>query len=387
MRIPANDYHTLHQHTWRWVDLRSPAEFARDHVPSAINVPLFDDQQREIIGTLYKKESPQSAFHTGLAFVEERLPRLLEALFGHPLDSSEWLPRFQDLGVRIGAGADVLELEPYTPSQSLPAEPPLVLYCWRGGMRSRSVAALLKALGLPVVLLEGGYKNYRTWVRAQLAAMVPPNVTVLRGPTGVGKTLILAQLERRRPNTTLCLESLADHRSSVLGAIGKAPVSQPFFDSKLVARLQALDGRPFFVEGESRKVGDVILPEKLWLAMECGRQIQLQATTETRVRNLMDDYLAADGAMEAICAHLPFLEGRIGKKWTGQLEQWLREGRAADVVEVLLERYYDPLYAHSDKRRSWCSTLQVESPSLVEDLFALLDTPNESSSGELPRFR
>lgn len=381
MRIPANDYDTLRQHAWRWVDLRSPGEFARDHVPSAVNVPLFDDQQREIVGTLYKKESPQSAFDTGLAFVEESLPRLLEALFGHPLNPKQWLPRFQDLGARIGAGANVLELDNSAQIEASTEGPTLALYCWRGGMRSRSVAALLKALGLSVMLLEGGYKNYRTWVRAQLAEMEPLDLTVLRGPTGVGKTLILAQLEQRRPQSTLCLEGLADHRSSVLGAIGKVPVSQPRFDSQLVARLQALSGQPFFVEGESRKVGDVILPEKLWLAMEAGRQVQLQATTDTRVRNLMDDYLAADGAIEAICSHLPFLEGRIGKKWTGQLESWLREGRAAEVTEVLLERYYDPLYAHSDKRRSWCSTLQVESPSLLEDLLGLLDTPRKSHSG------
>jgi tRNA 2-selenouridine synthase len=381
MRIPANDYDTLHQHAWRWVDLRSPAEFARDHVPSAVNVPLFDDQQREIVGTLYKKESPKVAFDAGLAFVEERLPRLLEALLGHALDPSEWQPRFQDLGARIGEGANVLELENSSGIETSAEMPTLALYCWRGGMRSRSVAALLQALGLPAMLLEGGYKSYRTWVREQLAELQPPEITVLRGPTGVGKTLILAQLEAEQPQSTLCLESLADHRSSVLGAVGKAPVSQPMFDSLLVQRLEELRGRPFFVEGESRKVGDVILPEKLWLAMESGQQVQLQAQTQTRVRNLMDDYLATSGAIDAICAHLPFLEGRIGKKWTGQLETWLREGRAAEVTEVLLERYYDPLYAHSDKRRSWCSTLQVESPSLLEDLFALLGASSKSHPG------
>lgn len=381
MRIPANDYATLCQRPWRWVDLRSPAEFARDHVPSAVNVPLFDDQQREIVGTLYKKESPQSAFNTGLAFVEERLPRLLEALLGKPLDSSEWRPRFKDLGARLGSGANVLELDRSSEIETSAETPTLALYCWRGGMRSRSVAALLQALGLRVILMEGGYKNYRSWVRAQLEEMQRPDLTVLRGPTGVGKTLILAQLEDRRPNSTLCLESLADHRSSVLGAVGKAPVSQPMFDSLLVQRLQTLSDRPLFIEGESRKVGDVILPEKLWQSMESGQQVQLQATTETRVRNLMNDYLAADGAIDAICAHLPFLEGRIGKKWTGQLELWLREGRAAEVTEVLLERYYDPLYAHSDMCRSWCSTLQVESPSLLEDLFSVLQAPRESHSG------
>jgi hypothetical protein len=95
------------------------------------------------------------------------------------------------------------------------------------------------------------------------------------------------------------------------------------------------------------------------------------ATTATRVRNLMEDYLAADGAVEAICAQLPFLEGRIGRKWVGRLGEWLRDGRAAEVTEVLLERYYDPLYAHSDKRREWSAELQVEASDLHEDLLAL----------------
>ncbi len=377
MRIPTNDYPELRQHPWRWVDLRSPAEFQRDHVPSAVNVPLFDDEQRAIVGTLYKKESPQSAFEAGMAFVERRLPKLLEELIGREVDSGEWIPRFRELGAQLHPDADLLELEHGAPFETTSATPGLVLYCWRGGMRSRSVCALLQALGIQVMLLDGGYKRYRTWVREQLESLDLPPISVLRGPTGVGKTAILAQLEERQRNTTLCLESLANHRSSVLGAVGKQPVSQPMFDSTLLERLTELGQRPFFIEGESRKVGDVILPEKLWEAMETGSQVRLQAQTTTRVANLLEDYLATDGAIEAICAHLPFLEGRIGKKWVGQLESWLRDGRAADVAEVLLERYYDPLYAHSDKHRNWCSTKKVEDPELIVDLIGVLhDQPS-----------
>ena len=381
MRIPANDYATLSQSPWRWVDLRSPAEFSRDHVPTARNIPLFDDEQRAIVGTLYKKESPRRAFDAGLSIVEQRLPHILQVFFGHPVEVTEWRERFVELSTRLGAGIGQLELDHSAMIETSAAHPALALYCWRGGMRSRSVAALLQALGLPVMLLEGGYKNYRTWVRAQLASQPIAPPIVLRGPTGVGKTAILAQLEKRRPRSTLCLESLASHRSSVLGAIGKVPVSQPRFDSLLLQRLQQLGSRTFYVEGESRKVGDAVLPERLWLAMESGRQVLLQAKLGTRVENLIHDYLATEGAIEAICAHLPFLEGRIGKKWTGQLANWLRDGRAADVAKVLLERYYDPLYAHSDKCRNWCSTLEVESPTLLADLLAVLDSPQPSRLG------
>jgi tRNA 2-selenouridine synthase len=385
MLIPANSYATLRQQPWRWVDLRSPAEFARDHIPGALNVPLFDDEQRALVGTLYKKESPQSALGAGLNFVEQRIPLLLTELLGRQVDQEEWQDRFEDLSAAIEAGTNLLELESVEPSPSPTASPSLAIYCWRGGMRSRSVAALLQALGVPVMLLEGGYKGYRSWVMEKFTHLELPPLVVLRGPTGVGKTAILAELEKRQVNSTLCLESLAAHRSSVLGAVGKEPVSQPMFDSLLLLRLMELGADPIFIEGESRKVGDVILPDCLWQAMERGSQVQLRAETVTRVQNLMDDYLSSDNAVEAICAQLPFLEGRIGKKWVGELESWLREGRAAEVTEVLLERYYDPLYAHGDKSRSWCSSLKVESPSLMEELFTLRQQSAIHHSGEPPR--
>lgn len=367
------------------MDLRSPAEFARDHIPGALNVPLFDDEQRALVGTLYKKESPQSALDAGLSFVEQRIPRLLTALLGRSVDQEEWQDRFQDLSAAIESGTDLLELERVEPAPTSSDTLPLAIYCWRGGMRSRSVAALLQALGVPVMLLEGGYKGYRTWVLDEFKQMQLPPLVVLRGPTGVGKTAILADLENHQANSTLCLETLAAHRSSVLGAVGKKPVSQPMFDSLLQLRLSELGPGPIFIEGESRKVGDVILPDCLWHAMGQGIQVQLQAQTATRVKNLMDDYLSSDNAIEAICAQLPFLEGRIGKKWVGELEAWLRAGRAADVTEVLLERYYDPLYAHGDKSRSWCASLKVESPTLIEELFALLPQSAIRHSGDAPR--
>lgn len=367
------------------MDLRSPAEFARDHIPGALNVPLFDDEQRALVGTLYRKDSPQSALGVGLNFVEQRIPLLLTQLLGHAVDQQEWQGRFKDLGTAIEAGTNLLELQTVEPSPSPPESSPLAIYCWRGGMRSRSVAALLQALGVPVMLLEGGYKGYRSWVMEEFTRLQLPPLVVLRGPTGVGKTAILAELENRQANSTLCLESLAAHRSSVLGAVGKKPVSQPMFDSLLLLRLSELDADPIFVEGESRKVGDVILPDYLWQAMEQGSQVQLRAETATRVKNLMEDYLSSDNAIEAICAQLPFLEGRIGKKWVGELESWLRQGRAAEVTEVLLERYYDPLYAHSDKSRSWCCSLKVESPTLIEELFALRQRPAIRHSSGAPR--
>jgi len=345
----------------RWVDLRSPLEYARDHVPSAVNIPLFDDAQRAAVGVLYKQVSKGSAFNQGLAFAESAMPELLGKLLGRKIKAEEWQPCFEQLGEHLRGGQESVELTTELPAQA----PTLALYCWRGGMRSRSVAALLQALGEPVLLLEGGYKEYRNWVLAQTEQLAFPQLIVLRGPTGVGKTEILIRLEQERPGSTLCLESLAQHRSSILGAVGKEPVSQPTFDTRLLQRISEMGPGPWFVEGESRKVGDVILPVKLFDAMESAQHWRLQAQTETRVRNLMDDYLTSAGSVDAIREQLPMLERRIGQKWVGQLDQWMEEGRAAEVTEVLLERYYDPLYAHSDDRRTWSADFSVEDPELI----------------------
>ena len=365
MHIPALSYAETRSHRGlRWVDLRSPAEFAHDHLPGAISVPLFDDAQRAVVGTLYHQDSQESAYDQGLAFAESAMPDLLSQMLGRSVAEAEWRRGFGEIGEKLRSGQEAVGFSREAP----PPGPRLALYCWRGGMRSRSVAALVQAMGEPVLLLEGGYKAYRGWVRDQIEQLEVQPVVVLRGPTGVGKTEILARVESASPGTTLCLESLAQHRSSILGAVGKEPVSQPAFETRLLERLGEMGPGPWFVEGESRKVGDVILPAKLYQAMESGVQWLLQATTETRVRNLMEDYLADDGAVEAIRAKLPFLEGRIGPKWVGQLDAWMAEGRAAEVTEVLLERYYDPLYAHSDRRRAWSARFQVEAPDLIDDL-------------------
>lgn len=371
MRIPALPFKEARQiQGARWVDLRSPAEFTRDHVPGAVNVPLFDDAQRAIVGALYHQVSREHAYEKGLAYAESGMPEILTRILGQPVAEQAWKKCFAELGDSLRDGQNAVDLVPEVPAPAPDGSPILALYCWRGGMRSRSVASLIQALGHPVVLLEMGYKGYRNWVMEQLEQLPLKPLIVLRGPTGVGKTAILGALEEKHPGSTLCLESLARHRSSILGAVGKEPVSQPRFESRLLMRLAEMGPGPWFVEGESRKVGDVILPQPLFEAMEQGQQWLLQAETATRVHNLMEDYLATEGAVDAIRAKLPFLEKRIGRTWVGQLDSWMEEGRAAEVTEVLLERYYDPLYAHGDLRRDWGASFQVEDVDLLDSLWA-----------------
>ena len=333
------------------VDLRSPREFEEDHLPGAVNVPLFDDDERAIVGTLYRQLGQQEAFERGIALTVAKVRDFVAAVgevIGRSVPDVDLAAR-----VRAIAGPSVESLE--RSFETVPVERlepgVMLLHCWRGGMRSRSVATLLRELGWPVVLLDGGHKAYRGVVHEEVGALEFPRATVLRGLTGVGKTLVLRELEKLRPGLTVDLEELADHRSSILGMVGKEPRSQKAFETGLVVRHER--GFPFgqvVYEGESRKVGSIVLPEKLWLSLSGARGVRLVAPTEVRVKVLMDDYLEHDANRVQLLQQLPFIEKRLGASWGGELCRMLNGGREAELVEVLLERYYDPLYAHTERK-------------------------------------
>jgi tRNA 2-selenouridine synthase len=349
----------------RVIDLRSPAEFAEDHLPGARNVPLFDDAERGLIGTLYARRSPQAAFDAGRARTREKIHALTRDLAreaGRPAAQGELEARVDSL---TAGGIVALEeaLEP-TPLEALPDDA-LVLHCWRGGLRSRSVVAFLRGLGWSeAVLLEGGYRSYRRLVRAEIEGWKAPATFVLRGGTGVGKTLVLGEIERLRPGSTLDLEDLAGHRSSILGMVGRTPCNQKTFESRLAARLAR--GFPSWcvVEGESRKVGDAILPGPVWRALDEGTGLELVAPLERRVRVLIEDYLARPENRGELARRLPFIEHRLGREvWDGKLVELLATGREEELVRVLLDSYYDPLYAHSERGRTYRATFEGSDPA------------------------
>lgn len=347
----------------RIVDLRAPSEFVVDHWPGAVNIPLFDDAQRALVGTLYRQRSPQAAFDAGREAVEQRLGPFVEALAAQlgsrrpATDLGRALVELTDAGIEHLKAA----LEPQTVRASDVA---LVLYCQRGGLRSRATAALLQRVGLgPIAIVEGGYKAWRRLLTERIAAWRAPRTLVLRGLTGVGKTLVLRELERMRPGSTLDLEDLARHRSSVLGRVGLSPTTQKHFETRLALRLEHLDSRVLVVEGESRKVGDVILPSSVWRALESGANVELTAPMERRVEVLTSDYLAHPDSREQLEPQLVFLQGRIERGgWSGSLVGLLRSGREAELVELLLERYYDPLYRHSEFGRSFAARIDASDP-------------------------
>ncbi|MFT5690195.1 MAG: tRNA 2-selenouridine synthase, partial [Planctomycetota bacterium] len=274
------------------IDLRSPAEFALDHLPGARNVPLFDDLERALIGTLYSRSSPQEAFDEGIQRTRQRVADLTAEI----ARLAEWTPPGEDLDglvQRMAAGGieamqGALTLVPATlPKRSI------VLHCWRGGMRSRSVVALLRNLGLERArLLEGGYKSYRKHVNGSISDWASPPSYVLRGFTGVGKTLVLRALEELCPGWTLDLEGAAGHRSSILGMVGLVPVPQKLFETRLALRLRSGFPSDLVVyEGESRKVGDAIIPETIWRSLRGGTPLDLYAPMAKRVEVLVADYL------------------------------------------------------------------------------------------------
>jgi tRNA 2-selenouridine synthase len=347
------------------VDLRSPAEFALDHVPGARNVPLFDDVERALVGTLYRQVSPERAFEEGRVIARAKIARFvadLVAVVGDPIDTADLEGRLEEFTAEGIAGLEAsIACEP----ADLVHPAPVVLHCWRGGLRSKSVVAFLRRLGFErAILFDGGYKAYRAEVARDIAGWRPPPIVLLCGLTGVGKTLVLRELERLRPGWTLDLEGIAGHRSSLLGMVGLEPSSQKAFESALAARVRRGFESRLVVEGESRKVGDVILPTELWRAMGAGVALELTAPVERRVEVLETDYLSSAASRAQLLQQLPRVESRmVLPAGAPALASLLESGRVDELVRLLLDRYYVPLYRRSAKGRRYAASIDASNPA------------------------
>ncbi|HMN91842.1 MAG TPA: tRNA 2-selenouridine(34) synthase MnmH [Hydrogenophaga sp.] len=299
------------------IDARSEDEHALDHVPGAVNWPTLNNAERVTIGTLYKQVNAFEAKKRGAAIAARNIAGHIEQ---HALDKPrDWKP---------------------------------LVYCWRGGNRSGALATILGAIGFQVSLIEGGYKAWRHALVADLPAQVARlHFRVICGPTGSGKTRLLQHLEQQGAQV-LDLEALACHRSSVLGHIpGVAQPSQKRFDSMVWEQLRHLEaGRPVFVESESKKVGNLRVPDALIDAMRASPCIDLQLPDEERVALLLEDYDFFVKDPDFFCRRLEALTELRGKAVVSEWIRQVRDGRTADVVLDLLRQHYDPTYAASIER-------------------------------------
>lgn len=302
------------------IDVRSPSEFALDRIPKAINLPVLDNAERAEVGTIYKQINPFTARKKGAALVAKNISQHLMQHF---------------------ASKD----KDYHP----------LVYCWRGGQRSNSMAAVLSQIGWRVTVLEGGYKTYRAYVRQQLEYL-PEKFTykVLCGLTGSGKTYILRQLQQRGAQV-LDLEALANHRGSLLGEEWQEkPTPQPsqkYFESLLLQQLQNFDAhKTVWVESESNKIGQVYLPTSLWQKMKQANCIEIQLPLDHRVQFLLQEYPYLGTNTDVLKAKLALLKSRYGKQKLNYWYQLIDQGQGEDIVKHLLLSHYDPTYSQSMKR-------------------------------------
>jgi len=298
------------------IDVRAPAEYAEDHLPGAINLPVLDDEERARVGTIYKQVSPFDARKIGAALVAVNAARHVTGpLAGH---GGGWKP---------------------------------LVYCWRGGQRSGSFATILGQIGWRVGRIEGGYKAWRALVVDRVQnGPIPSRVIVLDGNTGSGKTQILARLAARG-HQVIDLEGLANHRGSLFGAMPGGQPSQKMFEGRLALALEALDpARPVVVEAESSRIGNLNLPKAIWQAICTAPRIQLDipvaaraAFTAASYRDMVEEPARVTAILDRLASAHP--AERIST-WRGQLAR--QEWRA--LSEGLLQDHYDPRYRRHRER-------------------------------------
>ena len=296
------------------IDARSPSEYAEDHLPGAINAPTLDDEERELVGTIYKERSAFDAKRVGAPLAARNIARHIEERFAER--PKGWRP---------------------------------LVYCWRGGGRSGSMVHVLRQVGWNAQRLEGGYKAFRRQVVAELETLPQPfTFHVICGATGSGKSRLLEALAAEGAQV-LDLEALAAHRGSVLGGLPDAPQpTQKSFETLLWTALSQFDpARPVWVESESRKIGTLRVPDALLARMRDSRCFRLEAPADVRVQLLLEDYRHFVGSPAALLAKLELLRDLHGAErldlWRGHLER----GAWEPLVHDLLESHYDPAYRKS----------------------------------------
>jgi tRNA 2-selenouridine synthase len=292
------------------IDVRSPAEFAKGHIPGAQNVPLFSDTERALVGTAYKHQGKQIAIKLGMDIFGPQITAYID---------------------RVAQLAD---------------SKPLAIYCWRGGMRSKSVCMILGFFGHQAVQLSGGYKAFRAHLYEQ--ATKPYTIILLGGKTGTGKTDILKVLESQH-HQILDLEQLANHKGSAFGALGEQPqTTQEQFITNVLLKFNSLDQKkPIWIEKESLKIGKLSIPLQLWHHMQKATVIYIEIPIEQRVAQLIKDYGIFSPEHLSNC--LNQITKKLGREQTKKIIQFIEENNYQAAITQILN-YYDMLYEYSTQK-------------------------------------
>jgi tRNA 2-selenouridine synthase len=310
------------------IDVRSPGEYQGGSIPGAKNIPLFDDEERTLIGTLYKKEGSGEAKKRGIEVVSGKLADIYRRVEAMEQEGKE-----------------------------------VVVFCARGGMRSGSLVQLLSSLGHRVHQLEGGYKAYRKYVLENLDVLIgSKKVVVIHGNTGTGKTELLWILQRKG-FPAVDFEHMANSRGSIFGTVGLGkPRQQKDFEALLFNRLKGIDRDYIVVESESPRVGRVYLSNRLVEGMKAGIHILVECSLDKRIRRIVDEYIGnrQDDVLEEIRDSIIRLKGELGSKKTDTLLELLQIRNYDEIVRILLKEHYDPKYDHSEKRYDFSLRLRSD---------------------------
>ncbi len=292
------------------IDVRSPSEFTAGHFPGAINLPLFDDQERIQVGILYKKSGKQAAVELGLEFAGAKLAQYFER------------------------------------AKALSKGRHVIIYCFRGGMRSQSMAWLLDFCGMDISIVKGGYKGIRRWARSEYETR-NYKLILIGGKTGSGKTKLL-QILQKKGNQILDLENLASHKGSAFGWIGEQKqVSAEQFENLVFKSIFALNTeREIFVENESRLIGSVAIPVELWQSMLTSPLVVMDVEFNTRLQHLVDVYCNShESNDENLILSFKKIGRRIGSEKMNLAINSINQKRYKDAAEIALD-YYDKCYVY-----------------------------------------
>lgn len=299
------------------LDVRTPAEYRKGHIPGAVNFPLFTDDERVLIGTLYKQQGRIIAVRKGLELITPRITTMFDA------------------GLVLGNE--------------------LRIHCWRGGMRSYSVAWLLSLAGSKVLTLQKGYKAFRQWVAAQFHE--PKPMIVLGGYTGSGKTDILRSL-KQLGEQTIDLEEIADHKGSAFGRLGATrEVTQEQFENDLAWCLNPLKPTSSWIEDESRNFSSIVIPGAFWEQMRNAPLVVVDVPLECRISRLVTEYGCFPP--EILAESIRRISKRLGGLRMQEAIQALESGNTAKTAEILLE-YYDRIYTTGMKRKDGQKTYRLK---------------------------